>query len=432
MVTIGNTALPGVQTNVESASSTGVNVGAPGQVGLVGQADLANGTASANEVEEIRTPVTARKLFGSGSPLAENVVAALSEGAYPVFAVATEEIDVTGEDLTGLGSTSGTLSNAPAVESADAVTFTIDSTEKTTVKTYDDPSTKTPGTDEAYFNPVTGDFELDSAPSTSGDVDYTWFDYDAATDALIAGQGEAVDVLGVVNENADAVSYAHSEVESAVSQYQFMVVLAGAAARIAAPSSFENPYDSSRIQLIYPARDENDLSTIGAYCGLRARLGIDSSPIFKRLSTVTALAETLSTADQEALLGEFVVPVADESRGARIVEDVTTVTDDNTEEGNMRQVLHRMIVDYVTEVVNENSERYIGKLHTKGARNSLRSNITTELNRLRDTNSITGFNITVEEVDAMTASVDVGIDTIDPLRNIIATITAGEIEGADE
>lgn len=435
MVSIGNTILPGVQTDVESANSTGVNVGAPGQVGLVGQADLANGTASANEVKQVRTPVSARKLFGAGSLLAENVVDALAEGAYPVYAVATTETAVTGEDLSGLSSTSGTLANAPVVEDADEVSFTIDGVAKTTVKTYDDPHSLSPGTDEAYYNPTSGDFELDAAPgdtdSTNDTVDYTHFDYDTATDALISAKGETLDLLGVVNENRAAVDYAHSAVGTAVNQYEFMVAVAGAASRIADTGTYTNTYDSSRIQLLYPGRDADDMPVIGAYLGLRARLGIDNSPMFKRLSTAKDLAETMSKADQENLLAEYVVPLADESRGARVVEDVTTVSDNNSDESAMRQVLHRLIIDYVTEVVHLNSERYIGELHTTSARNSLRSNITSELNGLLDTNAITAFTITVEEVDAMTASVDVGIDTIDPLRNIVATVSAGQIEGAE-
>jgi hypothetical protein len=207
-----------------------------------------------------------------------------------------------------------------------------------------------------------------------------------------------------------------------------MAVVAGASPGISDVSAYANPYDSSRLQLLYPARDDEGNSIIGAYCGLRARLGINASPMFKRLLSVSGLSETLSAEDKEYLLDEFVVPIANESRGARIIEDVTTVSDDNTVEASMRQVLHRLIVDYVTEVVHANSERYIGELHTTAARNSLRSNITAELNRLMDSDSLTGFNINVEKVDAMTASVDVGIDTVDPLRNIVATISAGQIE----
>ena len=370
MVTIGNTTLPGVQSTIESATSTGVNVGAAAQIGLVGQADLTNGTANANEVKEVSTPVKARSFFGAGSLLAEACVDALTEGAYPVYAVAPERVDVAGEDLSGLGSTSGTLSEAPGPEDASAYSFTVDGTDKTAVITHEDPSTKAPAVDEVYVNPVEGTFELDVAPSTSGSVDYAYFDYDAATDAMYAAQSDKVDLVGVLNENAAAVQYAHSKALLADDQYDFTVIVAGAAARIPDTATFEATYDSSRIQLLYPSRNADGESIIGAYLGLRAALGINASPMFKRLQTQKDLAVTLSKGEQEDLVGQKIVPVADESRGARIVEDLTCVADDNAGEQAMSQVLHRLIVDYVTEVTNIASERFIGELHTSAARNA--------------------------------------------------------------
>lgn len=426
MVTIGSTTLPGVQTEIESAASSNVNTNASAVVGLVGQADLANGTASANEVYAVSTPVKARTWFGDGSPLAENCVDALTEGAYPVYAVAPERIEVTGEDLSGLGSTSGTLANTPGPEDSSAYSFSVDSTPKTAIITYDDPSTKSPGTDEVYVNPVTGAFELDTAPSSSGTLDYSFFDYPSATAALYAEEAERVDLVGLVNENADAVLDAHNKALQYDDLYEFTVVIAGAAPRLDT-GDYTAPYDSSRIQLLYPSRNADDESIIGAYLGLRASLGINNSPMWKRLQTQKDLAVTLSKSQQEDLVGEKVVPVADESRGARIVEDLTCVADENSDEDAMRQVLHRLIVDYVTEVVHLVSERFIGELHTPAARNSLAAIIGNEMSRLRDLNSITAYTVNVEEVDAMTASVDVGIDTVDPLRNILATITAGEV-----
>ncbi|QSG06403.1 hypothetical protein HSR121_2071 [Halapricum desulfuricans] len=369
----------------------------------------------------------ARGLFGDGSMLAENCVDALTEGAYPVYAVAPERIAVTGEDLTGLSSTSGTLANAPGPEDAAEYAFTVDSTPKTAILTLEDPSTKTPDTDEVYVNPVSGDFELDAAPSTSGDVDYSYFDYETAAGVLYDEEGERLDLVGVLNENADAVAGTHAEALQHAGLYEFSVVIAGASPHIPDTTAFTNSYDSSRIQLLYPARNGAGESFIGAYLGLRAALGINNSPMWKRLQTQKELAVTLGKSQQEDLVGEKVVPVANESRGARIVEDLTCVAEDNTEEDAMRQVLHRLIVDYVTEVTYLVSERFIGELHTRAARDALANIISGEMDNLRSLNAITGYSINVEKVDAMTASVDVGIDTIDPLRNILATITAGEV-----
>jgi hypothetical protein len=210
-----------------------------------------------------------------------------------------------------------------------------------------------------------------------------------------------------------------------------MLIEAGAPVYLT-PASYTNTFDSSRIQLLYPTRAATGESVVGGMVGVRARLGIDESPMFKRLTSVKNLRLTLSKGEQVDLVQAKVVPLADEAAGARIVEDLTCVADDNAEEDSMRQGLHRLIVDYVTEVVNVASQRFIGRLHTQATRNALRSVISSELSQLLDLQSITGYTLTVEEVDAMTASVDVGIDTVDPLRNIEASILAGRIEGQDE
>jgi len=267
-------------------------------------------------------------------------------------------------------------------------------------------------------------------PSSSASITYTYYDYASAVSALESdtGAAEVVDFVGVLNENVDAVQDAHDAVKRMEENYNFAIAVAGADVRIADAAAFSNSYDSSRIQQVYPSRNADDMSVIGSYLGLRAALGINNSPIFKRISTQKSLAVTLSKSDQSNLVASKVVPFADESRGARVVEDMTSVADDNSSESAMRQALHRLVVDYVTETVHEVSESFIGELHTQAARNSLRSSITSRLGAVMDLNAITAYVVTVEPVDAMTASVDVGIDTIDPLRNINATVTAGAIE----
>jgi hypothetical protein len=424
MVTIGNTTLPGVQTSVDSATSTGINVGASVQIGLVGQADFSSGTAQANTLYEIRTPVKAREVFGSGSPLAENVVNALTEGAYPVYAVAAEGTEVVDEDVSA---ETGTLANVPVSEITSEVTFAVDASAQETVRVLADPSTVSLDADQTAYNPVTGEYVHGATPST-GEATYTHYDYSSAIDVLEAERADILDFVGVLVEETVAVEAAHDAVVRMVDNYDFAVVVAGAASYIGDKSAYVNPFDSSRIQLLYPSRNDDGESIVGSYLGLRAALGINNSPMFKRLQTQTSLAETLSKSDKESLLVHKVVPVANDRRGGRIVEDLTTVTESNLEEDAMRQVLHRLVIDYVTEITNEVSENYIGELHTQSARNSLRSNIVARLGSLMDLNAITSFVVTVEEVDAMTASVDVGIETIKPLRNILASVTAGKVE----
>ncbi|WP_330630662.1 hypothetical protein [Halocatena halophila] len=425
MVTIGGTALPGIKTEVESANSTSVNIGAPAQIGLIGQADLANGTANTDEVYEIRTPVAARNLFGRDSSLTKNATNALSEGAYPVYCVAASETTVTAETV---DAQTGNFTETPVIEDGSEISVTLDSS-VTAVKTLDNIDSLTAQSDEMLYNPVTGNWKLSQAPSTAGTVDYTAYDYPGAVDVMMADRSERIDFLGILNENQAAVEYAHQAVLQEVERYNFIIVLAGTSTKIANTADYANSFDSSRIQLIYPSRNADGMNFVGSVLGLRGELGIDNSPMFKRLNTENDLAVTLSKGEQTDLYNEDVVPIADEARGARIVEDVTCVANDNQAESAMSQSLHRLIVDYVTGIVHQASEPFIGELHTQSARNALRAVITSELERLRTTHAITAFTISVEKVDAMTARVNVGINTIDPLRNIIANISAGEIEG---
>ncbi|WP_281193726.1 hypothetical protein [Halorubrum sp. F4] len=406
---------------MESATSAGINVGASAQISLVGQADLTSGTASVNTVYAVRTPVKARELFGSGSPLADNCVDALTEGAYPVYAVAAEGTEVVDEDV---GSETGTLTNTPVSEDADEVTFEVDGSAQETVVVFSDPSSVSLDAGQTAYNPVTGDYAHDVAP-TSGNATYSHYDYTSAISTVEEERSEVIDFIGVLSEGV--ADEAHDATLRMEQSGYFAVAVAGAATHIPDPSAYDNPHDSSRIQLLYPSRNTEGQSIIGAYLGLRAALGINNSPMFKRLSTQNALSETLAKDEQESLILKKVVPVANDSRGARIVEDLTCVADDNMDEDAMRQVLHRLIVDYVTEITNEVSEKFIGELHTQAARNALRSSIVSRLGGLMDMNAITAFVVTVQPVDAMTASVDVGVDTIDPLRNINATVTAGAV-----
>lgn len=423
-----NSNLPGVGTSVESASTVGVNVSSPAEVGIVGQADLSDGIAEPNTGYRVTTPVKARTLFGSGSLLAEAVVDALQNGAYPVYAVATEEIEVVDEDLSNLAATTGTLANTPVIEDADQITFTIDGSEHTTILTYSDPSNKNPAENEVYVNPVTGEFHLDSAPSDTGSVAYIAFDYSSALEVIADEYGEEIDFLGVVNENEDVATELEQVVSEMVQNYKFAIGVTGAAARIEDLSAYSNPFDTSRMQLLYPSRNSDDESVIGAYLGMRAQIGLESSGINKRLSGQTDLAVSLSKDDQEVLVENKVSPLADESRGARVVDSPTCVSDENLEEANMSYVFSRMVVDFVTEIVYENSDNFIGRLHTSSARSNLESIIVSELKNLLASQAILGFTVTVEEEDALTASVDVGVEVTKPLRNIEATITAGDVE----
>lgn len=440
MVTIGNDTLPGTVTTIESNISTGVNVGAPGTPVLVGHADLSSGTASADTAEKVTTPVQARRYFGDGSQLSRACADALTEGAYPVYAVPTTVTSVSGEDLSGVSSDTTTLDNAPLVEDADTISVTVNSTTKDPVLVYDDdPGDLTPDTDEALINPVTGKMHVDETMGNTGDsIDYEYQEFSGSFDevqsASFSGDNlqEIVDFVISLNENDTVVDDLQTTVTEMETAGSLAIGLAGAGdPYIADTASYTNSYDDSRMQLYYPSRNSDNETILGSLSGLRARLGINDSPMFESIQTQKDLRVTLTRTQQEELVGERVNPLRDRSGGALIVEDLTTVDPaQNLEEANFDQGIARLVTDYVTEYSNAQAERFIGELHTQQARNALRTTVVKELRRLLSSNAITAFSLIVEEVDSQTASLDVGIETIEPLRNIETNITAGRVQSS--
>lgn len=435
MTTIGNDVIPGIQTEVDTADTVAIALGSPTDVALVGPADeTVTDYPGANEVEAINSPGDARDLFGepNNSMLTEAIFQALGEGAKPVYACAVEGTDVTGEDISGIGSTSGTLAEAPISENADDITITVDGTDKSVTITVDDPSTKSPGTDEAYVNPVTGDFELDTAPSTSGDVDYTHYNessYKLAFEAVADQRGETIDFLAPVQENLDVTQKALDEVTAMEGFYELAIALCGLPAdtTIEGDMSSTVTWDDSRLQVILPARDEDGNSAVGSYAGRRSALGLDASAMAKSLNTQGRMYERISLQNEKDLVNNNVVPIRSSTGGARIVDDPTTVTDSNSEESGMRQGFARLVMDRVINIVHTNEQPFIGRLNTQETRNALETLLNNELEDLLKSDAIEAYEVTVQEKDAMSAKVSVTADTTDPLRNIYNKVMAGQV-----
>jgi len=446
MVTIGSDAQPGVILEIESAVSVGTDVGAPGLPIIIGQADLDNGNADPDTARRITRPSVARRLFGDAdnSVLTQAINDALVDGAYPVYSIAPPEVSVSGEDLSGVSGQTTTLANAPVIERASDITFTVNSTQKDTVLYYSgDPDNATPGTDEVYVNPVTGKAKADESFGNTGDsVDYEYADYsntfEEITDAAAFGDTyirELADFIALTNENSSVISDAVSKSESMEQNGWFNIVLAGAGSPYIDDhetstdevASYTDSYDTSRLQLINPSRARNGETLIGGYVGDRSDAGITRSPVFDRISTHTDLLTNLRDGQIETLISENVIPIEERSSGARIVEDVTTVVDDNTDEAAWRSGFARLVTDYVAEVAEAEAEPFIGEFNNRAVRNALRGKIEGELGDLLDSRVINAYSLGVSAIDDNTAAVDIGIDTADALKNIEATVAAGDV-----
>lgn len=430
-INIGNSNLPGVYTRQESNRNVAANVSAPADVGLVGEADLSSGagSASVNTVYTVTTAPQAVRLFGD-SPLAQNISDALQNGGYPVYSVAAEMTDVSSEDISGFSSTSGTLANFPTTEDMANFTITVDGTDMTTIRTFDDPSNENPASDEAYVNPTTGEVELGAAPASSGTISYSYADYSAAITALVDGKKTLLDFVGACTENSTVVDAVETAINGMANTYNFAIGVGGAASYIADTATHTNSVDNSRMQLVYPSRNPDGDSLIGAYVGMRGAIGINQSGMRQRLSGQSGLYEELSADDKYDLDQISIVVLETDRNGVRLVNDPTSVASDNTAEAAYNHGLARLIGDYVTLIVHENADRFIGKLHTQSARNNLRDILVNELSNLLRTDALIAYSVAVEEVDSVSARVEVGIDAADPLRNIEAIIVGGEVTQA--
>jgi hypothetical protein len=360
--------------------------------------------------------------------LTQGVIDALNEGAYPVYAVATAENEVTGEDISVVSDTTVALANAPIRENPESVTVTLDGTNLTTNKVYDDVSTYSPEAGECYYNPVRGNVELPSTPgdadSTNDTVDYEWFDYAGGIDVMVDNVPEVIDFLAPLSENGDVVDDANLTVGNMEDEYNLAIAVGGADIRLD-PTNFTQQYDDSRTQVIYPTRFEDNTSAVAAYVGFKAQLGLTTTPINKRLSTNKRLAVTLNRAERGSLIDEQVVPLADEARGVRVVDDPTTVSDSNTDEQNLPYGFNRLVADYIITTTRNNQKPFIGKLNSQTVRSTLEGMVDESLNQLKSSDAVISYTVNIQKEDAVTAGLEMSVDLVEPLRFIENTVTIG-------
>jgi len=436
MTQYGDYQEPGIVTEVTSALGQPTAGEAPSDLGIVGQANLGSetgqGSADANTVYVVESVRKAREWFGdeANSLLTQACIDALNEGAFPVYAVAAEEISVTGEDHGSVSETSFTLDNAPVTEDPADVTITLDDTDQEAVKVYDDPSANSPAEGEAFYNPVEATVELSAAPSTNLTVDYTHYDYAAALEAMADNAGQYIDFLAPINENKDVVDKAQMVVGNLEDEYNLSVLLAGAGINID-PTSFENPYDDSRTQVTYGTRFADGSSLIAAYAGKRAALGIRTTPVRQALESnkrvMAHQADDLTRAKRGTLIDKNVVPMKDEVGGARIMDDPTTVTPENSDEFNINYGFERLVLDYIIVTARQNQKPFIGRLNRPAVRNTLESLIGDQLAAVQASNVILDYNVQVSKGDATTAVLDIAIETAEPLRFIENQVTVGQV-----
>jgi hypothetical protein len=428
MTTYGDNQEPGIITDLTSSAAVPTSGAAPNDVGIVGQADLANANSPADtsKVYQITRASKAVDYFGptESSMLTNAVIDALNEGAYPVYAAVAPSTSVTSESHDGAGTTTVSFDNAPIREDADDITVTLDGTTQTVNLVHDDVSTYSPAAGECYVNPVRGKAEIESVPGTSLSFSYDHFDYTGGIDTMVDKVPSVIDYLVPLSENGAVVDYANTTVANMEDEYNLALAVGGADIRLD-PSTFTQSYDDSRTQVVYPTRFEDGTSAIAAYAGFKANLGLSATPINKRLQSDKRLAVTLSRAERGSLIDENVVPMADEARGARIVDDPTTVTSSNTDEQNLQYGFNRLVADYIIETTRDNQKPFIGKLNSPTVRQTLEGMVNDSLSQLQQSDVVVSYQVNVLKENAVTAGLEMNVDLVEPLRFVENTVTIG-------
>lgn len=426
MATIGNDILPGPVTEVTSASFIGVFPSSPRDAAIIGPADLGeNVTQGSADPETLYNVVSfgqAEDLFGEDSMLSRNCKLALGNGVKPVYAVAPAPQTVTDEDI-GTSAT-GSLANAPCSEKTDDYTITVDSTDQTVELYTTGLPGESPPEGTAYVVPQTGEYDLGTAPSTSATVSYEYYSYSESLQVIQDTIGSLVDFVAPLQENDNVAAEVELTVNALEQREDFAIGLISAGVGVD-PTSYTNSFDNSRMQVYYPTRDSDGHSFMGAIAGRRAYLSLSSTAIMKSLSGITALSERLPLSEKENLIDERVNPIDSRASGARIVDDLTTVADTNSEERNIDTGFARMVMDSVITLVIENEEPFIGEFNVESTRNALQGVLVTQLDNLVRSQDITDYTVEVSERTARTADVRVSVETVRGLRNIYNTISAG-------
>lgn len=423
----GTTDEPGIVTDLTSASQTPTFGEAPNNLCLVGHGDLDEATNAADPDQGylISRATSAVEWFGppESSRLTEAVFDAMTEGAYPVYAVVADETEQT-VDLSSETSPTVSPSVGHIREQPSGINITYDgsgvSDENITV-TFKDVSEFSPSGSEVVVNPVNGEFRFPNSPdsvagSTSITVDE--FDYTGAIDTAQAELAGDIDFLVPLSERQTVADKANTTVEEMEQKYNLAMAFVGTDSYIDDVNNYTQSYDDSRTQIIYPTRFEDGSSALAAYAGHKAQLGLEDTPINNRFENNASLNHTLDVGQRGTLIDEDVVPLADESRGVRIADDVTTATNQNADGRNLEFGFNRLAADYIIQITRRNEEPFIGLLQRPGVRQVLQRLVNQQLTELEQSNIVLDHEVTVLSEGPTTVSVEMNLDLVEPLRFI--------------
>jgi Phage tail sheath protein. len=410
---IGNNNEPGVTSTVKSAPSVPSSGGSAGNPVIVGSADLETGEAQPASIEAVEESADAQRLFGKESRLTRNAIDALNQGAQPVLCVAVPTTMATME-LSELSAAYGQITE-PALESNEYTTVTVSGQEVDIEYTLRDPEGLDVPSGEVYINPSSGEFALSTSPST-GTIEYMELDYAAALQAVVEYTGD-IDFVVPLKERDEVTTAAVGAVNQMETEENLALVLAGLPHPVDA-DGLEVGFDTSRLQLFGGVRQEDFGSSLGALAGLRAELGLTSTPINQQVPLRERPEEGLDIADRGILVDKNVVPLERIGNSVRVADDLTTVSIENSDEQNYKYGFSRLAVDFLIETVHDLEEQFIGSFNSPGTIAQLEDLLNEGARPLSQSNVIYSHEATVTMISPTTARVTFRADVAEPIRFI--------------
>lgn len=426
----GQNQLPGDVVTVREGSTVAISLGFNATLGLVGNMDVSNGSATQGEVQHITDPTDALDNFGEGSELHQQIQMAFSNDVPDIYAIGVSETETT-ESITG--SSTGTLSDAPLTnpevcpEHTITVTDTSDGGSMTVNFVYGDDSPTAPGEpDTVAINPVTGEWTADS--SSDYDFTFTHGDHESAIPKVLE---KNIRFACVLTESEGIANTLLSELNSHAQNFDFMRGVVNGTPEVTA-SNYSDALDDQRICVVEPAfsfTDEAETERVRT-CGpvashLTSRPLSESATgvIHGQIDGLVSLGRDLTASGADWVDKNVLIVVP--GTNIHIAKDLTTST-----ATNLGRVYAAEIADEVALTHHLIAEQFTGSFNYPERRDELETSLEVPLIDMSNDNPPLLENYTVSvtegasdfEVDA-----EVGIDIVGVMDRINVNITVGDI-----
>jgi hypothetical protein len=302
---------------------------------LFSRGDPNAGTVEANDPTKVSGPGELSSTFGEGEPINEQFRKAAGNGKpySMMWGVVPEETTVSNEQLTG-GSdgsshTDGSkISNAPIIEDKSLITVEDDTSNTVTVSfryetnmddTNSDFTSLSPGNDEMFINPRTGEWIAGS--SDTYNISYDYADWQSAFDSATEIIKEQEVGEWLIDSGSDAIVGQASATVKPLRENQWKMVRVMGTARPNVsgvdddphydPTSYTDSQENGYTFLFAPERVAGeDTSVIGAVGGAASSSAITNPIIGATLTGVQNVNQTLTVPEQESMEDAGVIPVS--------------------------------------------------------------------------------------------------------------------------